>query len=142
MKTPRSAFLSALRARISPDERAWLEAGDHPGLSRYNRQTLLRMLGHDAVKPGLVDGERAASLEAALRSYLDRYMADQPQGHRWIVLSCLYLVFVAEEPMHPQPIVHWTRVDGGYVCPTREDGEGSLCRWCVCRGAAEEPPAR
>ena len=83
--------------------------------------------GPIAVDTALVDG-----LKRELEEYLDRYMREQPEGRKWIILSCLFLTFVVREPMHPQEIVHWERLGDSYRCPSMEMQAGSLCRWCVC----------
>ena len=43
--------------------------------------------------------------------------------------------------LHPQEAVHYTTIQKDnttlYFCPMREDGEGSVCHFCVCRKARE-----
>ena len=133
----RAALLARLKGGITPAERAAL-VGDGHGLvlSRYNRATLSRMLAMDACPEGPpVSSASLSAMEAALRDYLDRYMPDQPEAHRWIVLSCLFLAFVVQEPLHPQAVVGWRIVEGRYACPAREISGDSLCRWCACGGS-------
>lgn len=113
---------------ISPAEWDALRDDAIPGISRYNRATLLRMLAED---PQLDDEAGAEVLRAALQDYLNRYMPDRPEAHKWVILPCLYLAFAAREPMHPREIVGWQRVDGVYRCPARD--EAGICRWCVCQ---------
>ena len=124
-------LLSALRSRITPSERNALRENTVAHISRYNRDTLLRMLDLGEPMPVPVDATRAKALHAALQDYLNRYMRDNPEAHKWIILSCLFLAFVAMEPMHPQAIVGWEKLDGDYICPARE--ANGVCRWCVCR---------
>ena len=131
------AYLVELKAQVSGEERAALIAGVMPAISAFNRSTMLRMLSMDATSPGSVDTRCSQEMTDALQTYLNRYMADKPEGHKWIILSCLFLVLVAREPMHPQPIVHWLCEDGRYHCPAREDDEGSLCRFCVCESTSQ-----
>ncbi len=103
----------------------------------FNRETLLRMR---ETEPPSFDIPEASiqGLSELLRRYLERYMAEQPEGHRWIILSCLYLSLVLQRPMHPQDVVHWTcRTEQGrlaYHCPCKEYGEESVCTFCVCQG--------
>lgn len=134
-------LLDALINCVSADERRALEKGEEGlAVSRYNRATLLRMLGMQGSAEGLkarIDGARAKELADALSAYLGRFMADRPQGHKWIVLSCLFLAFVAEEPMHPREIVHWEKRGNGYACPVRDASGDSLCRWCACRAGGD-----
>ena len=125
-------FQARLIARIPAEDWRRL-AEDDPCLviSRWNRETLLSMRDH---APGEhpVDEARAKQLEAALETYLNRYMAKRPEGHRWIVLSCLFLAFVARAPLHPGELLGHRRVGGAVLCPAREDSPDSLCRFCVC----------
>ncbi len=130
-------YLKMLRARISEEERADLENDGDLVIGSYNRATMLRMLRDTGAREKTVDTDRADALENALRSYLDRYMADMPRGHKWVILSCLYLSMVAGEPMHPQAITGWRREGDRYYCRAREDTPDSTCRWCVCRPYSE-----
>ena len=132
-------YLRAICARISEQERAELENNEIPVISSYNRATMLRMLRDTEAREKNVDTDRAYALEDALRTYLDRYMAETPQGHKWVILSCLYLAMVAREPMHPQPMTGWLREKDRYYCRAREDSPGSTCLWCVCRPFSELP---
>ena len=134
-----AALLARLRDRITPPERAALEADAVTGISRYNRSTLLRMLTEPA-PPHKVELSRVEALEKALKDYLNREMPEAPDGHKWIVLSCLYLAFVVREPMHPRVFVKWRRTEDGYACPAF-DAHG-VCRWCVCRAERAEDARR
>lgn len=134
-------LLNRLTSAVCEDDWRRLEEND-PSLvvSRWNRATLLRMREYLAGDFD-VDDAQVEALKAALQSYLNRYMEKQPEGHRWIMLSCLFLAFVAREPLHPGEVVHHRKiVEGGrivYRCPAREDSPGSLCRFCVCRHTTE-----
>lgn len=131
-------YLAMLRARVSDAEREALRDDETLVISGYNRGTIERMLYTQEAFKGDVDTERAESLGSALSAYLESYMADKPEGHKWIILCCLFLSMVAGEPMHPQPLTDWEERDGGYFCGAREDSEGSLCHWCVCRSLNEK----
>lgn len=72
-----------------------------------NRQTLLRMLDDPDIGKGTVMRAELVSLVDSLCSFLEKYMADQPEGHFWIVLCCVYLSMIVREPMHPQRFAHW-----------------------------------
>ncbi len=133
MIVSRSVFLEELRRQVSDEEREDLENGDIIYISWYNRDTLLRLLHEDVPKAGTVDTTQAEALRQALAAYLDKYMSDCPQGHKWIILACLYLAMVACEPMHPQRMTGWQKRDDGYYCRAREEQDGSVCQWCVCR---------
>ena len=139
MLVTKKQLLEQLAGHISDAERISLEddgSSRELVISRYNRATILKLLSmkeSDAdywtltVDTALVDG-----LKGALEEYLCRYMGEQPEGHKWIILSCLFLTFILREPMHPQTIVRRERLGGLYHCPSREVQAGSLCRWCVC----------
>ena len=137
MEVSRSGYFDTLRSRISDDERRELENGGGILISRYNRATVLRMLRDNVSLTGAVDTECAEELERTLEAYLGQYMADQPEGHKWIILCCLYLSQVVQEPLHPQQVAGWRIEDGRYYCSAREDGPGSVCKWCLCERASE-----
>ena len=137
MQISRNEYLSRLRKHVSDEEREDLENGDILFISWYNRETMLRMLHIEAASDGTVDTEQAEALTHALRAYLKKYMPDYPQGHKWIILSCLFLSMVVREPMHPQRMTGWQKKGNQYECPAREDQEGSVCRWCVCHKIAK-----
>ena len=124
-------LLLLLRSRITPAERSALRDNTVAHISRYNRDTLLRMLDMEEPTPAPVDTLRAKALHTALREYLDRYMPEAPEAHKWIILACLFLALVARKPMHPKAIVGWKKAGGDYICPARE--EGGVCQFCVCR---------
>ena len=127
-------FHAYLAARISPGEAECLRrGGEGLCISRFNAEVCRRLLDADGPGGGTVSQEGAASLEAALRDYLDQYLPDRPEGHKWIVLACLYLSFVERLPMHPREAVHWIERGGRYFCPAREP-DGTVCRFCVCEG--------
>lgn len=134
-------LLERLTGAVSDEDWRRLAEGD-PSLvvGSWNRATLLRMRGFQP-KAFEIDVARADALEASLRSYLNRYMPDRPEGHRWIILSCLFLAFIAREPLHPREIVHHRAAfeDGAivYRCPSREASPESLCRFCVCHSERE-----
>ena len=101
-------------------------------ISEDNRQTLLRMLDDPDVGKGTVPRAELVSLVDSLCSFLEKYMADRPEGHLWIVLCCVYLSMIVREPMHPQRFAHWYPDGDTYRCPAREDTPESVCLWCVC----------
>ena len=37
------------------------------------------------------------------------------------------------EPMHPQRMTGWQKRGDGYYCRAREEQDGTIFRWCVCR---------
>lgn len=83
-----------------------------------------------------VDLQAAESLAHYLQEYLDKYMSDRPEGHKWIVLASLYLAFVARRPLHPidRAGVVVEQRDGAtiYRCPIKVPGDNPICDACVC----------
>ena len=135
MIVSRGEYLDSLKSRVSEEEREDLESNDIIFISWFNRDTVLRMLHDEGSATGTVDTDQADALEKALETYLAQYMAEYPPGHKWVILSCLYLSQIAGEPMHPQRITGWRKENGAYYCRAREEQPGSVCRWCVCRRA-------
>ncbi|MBQ2545549.1 MAG: DUF2115 family protein [Clostridia bacterium] len=138
----RAELLRRLRAAIGAEEWTALEEG-RLYISGHNRETLLEMRDAPA-PPGEVDDALAEALDAALERYLREYMAERPEGWKWIRLSCSYLSFIARRPLHPiRPLgIRRTALpDGGarYECPQRSEAPDAVCRWCVCGRAL--PPA-
>ena len=131
-------YLAMLRSEVSDAEMDALRDDDTLVISSYNRGTMERMLYTHEEFEGDTDTESAEGLSLALSSYLEKYMAEKPEGHKWIILSCLFLSMVAGEPMHPQLLTGWEKRADGYFCGAREDTEGSVCRWCVCRSKNEK----
>ena len=83
-----------------------------------------------------VDLEAAENLALSLQEYLDEYMSDNPEGHKWIVLASLYLAFVARRPLHPidRAGVVVEQLNGStiYRCPLKVSGDNPICDACVC----------
>lgn len=130
-------YREGLMAQISADEWMRLAAND-PSLviSEHNRTTLLEMRDQDAITKGEVDERLASELACDLQRFLDDCMADQPQGHKWIVIASLYLTFVAHRPMHALDrvgIIVEQRGDATlYYCPNKVPGDNLTCDCCVC----------
>ncbi len=137
----RGELLLALCAQIDKASREALRSGSTDvDINEPNRNTMLRMLEMETAAQSLenpVDSASARELASSLEAYLDKYMADRPEAHIWIILACLFSSFIAEEPMHPQGPAGWVEVaPNSFVCPAREDVPDSLCRWCVCEPAS------
>lgn len=83
-----------------------------------------------------VDLEAAENLARYLQEYLDEYMPDAPEGHKWIVLASLYLAFVARRPLHPIDragvVVEQLNRRTIYRCPLKVPGDNPICDACVC----------
>lgn len=128
-----------LIAHISHRDWDRLKAGD-PSLyiSDFNRKTLLEMEKTEAPDGESLPADLLSSMHSDLSAYLDRYMADHPEAHQWIILSCIYLAGVAGRPMHPQDSAHWESSGGKYYCSYYSDEEGSVCRYCICEKKTEK----
>ena len=112
------------------------EDPDFP-ISQHNRKSLLEMK-EKAVedKNGSVAIRDILRLRKLLLDFLSEYMKDQPQWWKWIILSCVYLSYVAERPMHPLDVVGIrTELSDGkttYRCPMKSREKGTVCDYCVC----------
>lgn len=142
------SFCECLVNRVTPEEWALLERDDSPLLvNDHNRNALLEM--RDVVLRNTdasnsvgvwqqreIDIAKAAALERELQAYLDEYMSEAPEGHKWIILASLYLTFVAKRPMHPVERVGVSVVqrDGHtvYRCPAKVPGDNPICDNCIC----------
>ena len=102
-------------------------------IGQANRKTMLRMLEYELDEETKIDGKSVETLKCMFEDYLDKYMADKPQGHIFIVICCLFSTFIVKEPMHPQHASNWQRIgENEYRCPYYDDALNSLCNWCVC----------
>ena len=137
---PCTTVQNALAACISKDAEAKLRDNQRElVISEDNRQTLLRMLDFPYTGKETVRRDSLVSLIDTLQLFLEKHMADQPAGHLWIVLSCVYLSMVVREPMHPQRFTHWYLDRDTYYCPAKEETPGSVCLWCICKSEIPEP---
>ena len=131
---PSNSLHKALTECVSASAAAALREGrDGFVISEDNRMTLLRMLDDPNGGNGTVRRAELVSLIDALGLFLEKYMADQPEGHLWIVLCCAYLSIIVQEPLHPQRFTHWYLDGDTYRCPAREVSPDSVCLWCVCK---------
>ena len=117
-------------------------------INNHNREALLEMralcMAPDTAEAAKepthpepeVDLEAAENLALSLQEYLDEYMSDNPEGHKWIVLASLYLAFVARRPLHPidRAGVVVEQLNGStiYRCPLKVSGDNPICDACVC----------
>lgn len=132
-------LLTQLQLAVDLYERkSLIEEDDQLLIGHYNREIILEMLNTRLAPGGKpLDAEKVNALYQLLKSYLKQYMADQPQGHKWIILSSLYRAFIAEKPIHPVEITNVRMIQKNgktlYICPCRENAPGSVCHFCVCR---------
>ena len=124
---------NTLKERISTQDAEALRCGTE-GLciSGFNREVCLRLLDDGSEDSAPVPAEKIIALEKELTDYLNTYMQDRPEGHKWIIMACEYLTYIERLPMHPQHAAKWTEKDGNYYCPNMEP-ESLTCSCCVCR---------
>ena len=121
-----------LKKQISPEEAEKLRnGGEGLCISSFNRDVCLRMLYNYSDDESLVPFEQIDALESELKNYLNEYMQDRPEGHKWIIIACEYLTFIEHKPMHPQFAAKWVEKDGRYYCPSMQP-ESITCSSCVC----------
>lgn len=135
----KTELLQMLQQEISDEERQMLLENRIAHISQYNRHILLDIMGTSTneLPEGEVDPEQITLLKNALESYLGIYMTDIKEGWKWIILPCIYLRFICHLPLHPQEIVHYVVKTENHVsvyfCPMKEETNGCVCSFCVCR---------
>lgn len=133
-------LLEGLRARISPEERRLLAAGEGLVISEHNRAAALELLEASAPEGEVPEGE-IARLEEILTGYLAEMLPEKPEAWKWIILGCVYLSYIARRPMHPiERAGIQVRTEGGetvYFCPLRTPEADTACHFCVCRPLGE-----
>ncbi len=138
MGITKSDLLGQLLNEITEEE--WEEIihnSEYP-VNDFNRGVLLEMKTA-AVGGGSCDiqEEQVARLRIVLKDFLERYLSDKPDAWKWIIISCTYLSYIAERPMHPIDVVgiRETTVDGKriYECPAKSDDVDTACHYCVCQ---------
>ena len=132
----RSEFLIQLQKRLSQSEWEALAKGRPLApVSVFNQGVLLEMRDVSGAD-GEISIERATGLYETLRVYLSEYMAEQPEGWKYIILASLYLVFIAGRPMHPVDLlkIDVIKTENGtiYKCPQKSRTKGTACDYCVC----------
>ena len=130
-------LLNHLNEQIECEDWERLAAYDDMPVSMANRAILLQMRDFkpDACKS--LSAGKVRRLEDLLSSYLNQYMEDRPDWHKWIIMVCLFRAFVAEEPLHPREAVNYRieRTPAGvlYYCPVKETGAENICSFCPAR---------
>ena len=132
----KNSLLTQLKKAISPSEYTLLLEDRLSHISPYNRRTILEIMEHTEAGDTSLPLSEIQALKGILDSYLSRYLPDDPSTWKWILLSCLYLSFIREEPMHPQKLVHYKKtVTNGktsYYCPLKNMEKDTVCSFCVC----------
>ena len=131
-------FKEKLKKQISPEEAEKLRnGGESLCISSFNRDVCARLLDNNSDDEGMVSGEKIDALESELKNYLNEYMQDRPEGHKWIIIACENLTFIEHKPMHPQFAAKWVETDGRDYCPGMQP-ESITCSCCVCNEMKKE----
>ena len=126
-----SELKDQLASQISSAEAEALRNGGELSINDFNRKVCVRLLDNECADETAVPAERIEHLKKELSDYLKQYMADKAEGHKWIILACLYLTYVERLPMHPQSEATWIEKDGKYYCAAMVP-ESITCSSCVC----------
>lgn len=138
MVITKTNLLKQLMNAITDDE--WIELAQSRDLpiSAFNRSVLLEMKTADANDgANAIQEAEVTGLHQVLKDYLEKHLCDKPDGWKWIIISCIYLTFIAERPMHPIDAmdIKETTVDGEriYECPRKSKDGHTTCHYCVCK---------
>lgn len=136
----KSRLLKQLLQAISNEEWKALEQDTSLPVSTFNRQVLLELktasienteTGADILEADVSD------LCISIKDYLREHLPEKLESWKWILISCVYLTFLAERPMHPIDFsdIKVTSANGQtvYECSWKRDKNNTLCRYCVCR---------
>ena len=120
---------------ITDDEWRDLDEGTLPiTITRVNRRLLLSLWDEYGDFEGEVDDAAVAELEDVAEEFLIREWPQEPEAHRFVVLTCLARAFLYGRPLHPPELVRYHRkiTDGKirYFCPERDPENERLCRYC------------
>ena len=97
-----SQLITKLKDEITPKEWEVLESRDSTiKISEHNRKTLLEMKNTQITEDKEVSMDVIDDLKLELKTYLNKYMAEDKKDHKWIIISSLYLTYIKEKPMHP-----------------------------------------
>lgn len=137
MAFTKSKLFRELQQSVTAAEWDALERDTGLSVSKFNRSVLLGWK-NEKIQDGLeIPEDQVFGLHTVLREHLETYMGDNPGGWKWVILSCIYLAFIAERPMHPVEVLGIREVteDGKtvYECPEKSSGKNTACRYCVCR---------
>ena len=137
MALTKNSLLRRLQDALSAEEWDAIEHDEALPISRFNRDILLGSRHADPPGEDPLPKDAVSGLYAVLLDFLKEHMKDQPKAWKWVIISCLYLTFIAERPMHPIDIVG-IRIssengDTIYRCPLRSGKEDTPCHYCVCR---------
>lgn len=134
MTLKKSDLLKRLQEAVSQEEWESLTA-DGLYVSGFNRNVLLEMKTAE-IPDGDLQEQAVAELHTILTEFLQEHMKENPEGWKWVILSCIYLTFLAERPMHPAEVmdIKVSEINGKtvYECPGKDSGRNTACYYCVC----------
>ena len=121
---------------IEKSEWQQLQEGTLPvPVSEHNRTVLLELPKAGVDYTGEVCDKAVHKLSDAVYEFWKETWCSEPEAHKFVVLACLVLTFLKEEPMHPKDKVQYRVVghDGikEYFCPAKTDGV--ICNYCVAK---------
>ncbi|MEH2957426.1 DUF3786 domain-containing protein [Candidatus Merdisoma sp. JLR.KK006] len=126
-----------LNLAISQEEWERLQRGELP-ISDFNNSTLKEMKQESTDgDESFVDEQLAKELSQVLKDYLSRHLPDKPLAWKYIIISSIYLTYIAERPMHPMEKleIKVTEDKEGriYECPNKSSKRDTSCHFCVCK---------
>ena len=136
MGLTKKGLLKRLQGSITANEWEAIAHDEELSISGFNRRVLSELRDADIEEDGGLREDLVSGLYKILERFLKENLSDKPQGHKWVIISCLYLAFIVGRPMHPIESVgiKVSEVDGQtvYECPVKENGEATTCHYCVC----------
>lgn len=126
-----------LNSAISQEEWEQLQRGALP-VSDFHYSTLQEMRQADTGgEQDFVDEGLAEELCHVLADYLSKHLADKQSAWKYIMISSIYLTYIAERPMHPIDELEIRVIEGkegrSYECPNKSAKRETSCHFCVCR---------
>ena len=136
MAFTKSRLFRELQKSVTEAEWDALERDHNLAVSSFNRNVLLGWKNEKISDDLEIPEEQVMGLHMVLREFLETHMGDNPGGWKWVILSCIYLAFIAERPLHSIEVldIKELSVDGKtvYECPVKSNGKNTPCRYCVC----------
>ncbi len=133
----KSELFYKLQEAVSPEEWDALSHDKELAISEFNRGVLLGWKNEEPEEGGDIQESQVSGLYTVLKEYLGKHLEDRPEGWKWIILSCIYLTFLKERPMHPIEKMGIREISENgktvYECPGRFNDKNSVCNYCVCR---------
>ncbi|MBE6015662.1 MAG: hypothetical protein E7241_09935 [Lachnospiraceae bacterium] len=105
-------------------------------VSEHNRKVLLELAESSEGFTGDVCSDDVEKLSGEVYKFLMEVWAEEPEAHKFVVLSCLALTFLKKIPMHPKEKVNYREVVGEdgereFFCAHKTDSV--ICNFCVAK---------